>query len=227
MISDKILIVDDKASSEDYSTYSVLETLSPIQKERVEYHADTRGLWKAADNEDEVVLLTDFKKFSYIFIHDSFNDPLLPDGLLPVLINELSSTSKVVLFSGSKPESNIPLYNKLDSSIATDIFHYEVLRRQYHSNFSSFIDSFFMFGEFRITYLYNSDISPYKDRGYELLNDIMEKLESSTIEAVYSKSFRDLLTLYNYEDIESVSRRFEVMSVDEIIETLEDLVENN
>ncbi|OKL39974.1 hypothetical protein [Pontibacter flavimaris] len=227
MMLDRIIIVDDKASSEDYSTYSVLDLLNPEQKERVEYHSDTKYLWKAADNEDEVVLLSSFKNFSYIFIHDSFNDPLLPDGLLPVLIKELSSTSKVVLFSGSKPDSSTPLRTQVDPSIATDIFYYEVLRRQYYTNLSSFIDSFFMFGEFRIKYLYNSDIPPFKDRGYELLHDIMDKLESSTTEAVYSKSFRDLLTLYNYDDIESVSKRFEAMSLDEIIEALEDLVENS
>ncbi|MBK8626361.1 MAG: hypothetical protein IPN86_12605 [Saprospiraceae bacterium] len=109
MTLNKIIILDDKAHSEDFSTSQVLSKLTVIEQSFVEYYENTERLWLERDNDDDIDLMKDFSNYPFIFIHDSFENPLVRDGLKAVLLEKLSKTSKVVLFSGSRTESENPV----------------------------------------------------------------------------------------------------------------------
>lgn len=224
---DKILILDDKAYSEDFSTSKVLSNLTVVGLSLVEYYENTESLWLASDNEDDINLMRDFSNYSFIFIHDSFENPLVRDGLKAVLFEKLSRTSKVVLFSGSRAESEIPIERIYDEKISKDTFCYEILRRQYFNNLQNFIDSYLVSGKYQIKYLYNPYINPKKDKAYTLLENIKTDLEESIESAIESNSFNELLSMYGYENNSEISNRFLNMTDDSFVENLEDFIENN
>ncbi|MBS1743112.1 MAG: hypothetical protein JST81_08765 [Bacteroidetes bacterium] len=224
---DKILILDDKAYSEDFSTSKVLSNLTVVGLSLVEYYENTESLWLASDNDDDINLMRDFSNYSFIFIHDSFENPLVRDGLKAVLFEKLSRTSKIVLFSGSRAESEIPIERIYDEKISKDTFCYEILRRQYFNNLQNFIDSYLVSGKYQIKYLYNPYINPKKDKAYTLLENIKTDLEESIECAIESNSFNELLSMYGYENNSEISNRFLNMTDDSFVENLEDFIENN
>ena len=142
MTLNKIIILDDKAPSEDFSTSQLLSNLTVEERLLVEYYESTETLWLEINKEDDIVLMKDFSNYPFIFIHDSFENPLIKDGLKAVLFEKLTKTSKVVLFSGSRTESELPVERIYDDKISKDTFCYEILRRQYFNNFKNFIVSY-------------------------------------------------------------------------------------
>jgi hypothetical protein len=223
----KIIILDDKAPSEDFSTSQLLSNLSVAQRVLVEYYESAETLWLESQKEEDIVLMKDFTNYPFIFIHDSFENPFFRDGLKAVLFEKLTKTSKVVLFSGSRTESELPVERIYDDQISKNTFCFEILRRQYFNNFKSFIDSYLLSGQFRIKYLYNPYVSPKKDKAYELFDIIKTDLEESIQNAIESDSFNDLLSLYGYIKTPEILIRFSKMNDDEFIESLEDLIETN
>lgn len=226
-MSDRILILDDKPLKEDFSSLRILSSLNEQQRELIDYYENTEVLWLEADIGDDIVLMKDFSPYPFVFIHDSFDDRLVKDGLKAVIIEKLSVTSNVVLFSGSKNENSSPVRILFDKGISTSSGCYEILRRQYYYNLSRFLDSYILTGKFDIVYLYNEYVNPKKDLGYGLLKKIISELEFSTSRAVNSDSFRALLTLYGYAGIDLIINRFASMNDDDFIENLEDLIESN
>lgn len=226
-MSGRVLILDDKAPDEDFSTFQALSRLAAGERSLVEYFATTETLWVENYLDDDIKLMRDFSHYPFIFIHDSFENSLVSDGLKGIVIEKLSKTSKVVLFSGSRTESEVPIERIYDEQISKDTACYEILRRQYFHNLKNFIDSFLVRGEYQIKYLYNPYINPKKDQAYTLFEVIKADLEQSIQKAIESSSFTELLTLYGYEDISDISNRFLKMSDDDFVENLEDLIENN
>lgn len=227
MMSGKILILDDKPQSEDFSTSMVLSRLTVNERQLVDYFETAETLWSESNNDDDIDLIKDFSNYAFIFIHDSFESPLVRDGLKVVLFEKLTKTSKVVLFSGSRKESEIPIEKIYDEKISKETLCYEILRRQYFNNLANFIDSYLITGEYKIKYLYNPYINPKKDKAYSFLEIIKTELEESTQCAVASSSFFELISLYGYKNISEISDRFLRMTDDEFIENIEDLIENN
>ena len=140
---------------------------------------------------------------------------------------KLSKTSKVVLFSGGKQESSIPLEKIIDESDSKKIRFYEIKREQYFNNLKNFIDSFLLSGQYQIKYLYNPYLNPKKDKAYSLFEIIKTDLEESIQSAIESNSFNELLSLYEYKNTSEISSRFLKMTDDEFVENLEDFIENN
>ena len=227
MTLNKILILDDKAIDEDFSSFRLLSNLTTENRSLVEYYESTEKLWTESENGDDIELLKNFSLYPFIFIHDSFENPLVRDGLKVILFEKLNITSKVVLFSGNLRESEIPVENIYDEKISKDTTCFEILRRQYFNNFNNFIDSYLVLGEYQIKYLYNTYISPKKDKALALFDKIKISLEISIQHAIESKYFIELLSLYGYTDNAANSKRFLNMNDDEFIETLEDFIENN
>ena len=227
MTLDKIIILDDKAPSEDFSTSQLLSNLTVGERLLVEYYESTETLWVESNNEDDIVLMKDFLNYPFIFIHDSFENPIIRDGLKAVLFEKLTKTSKVVLFSGSRTESELPVERIYDDQISKDTFCYEILRRQYFNNFKKFLDSYLVLGQYQIKYLYNPYVNPKKDRAYALFEIIKTDLEESIQNAIESNSFNQLLSLYGYIKTSEISSRFLKMNDDEFIENLEDIIETN
>jgi hypothetical protein len=184
-------------------------------------------LWAQNEHGDDLILLKDFKAYPFVFIHDSFDNPLIQDGLKPILIEKLSKTSKVVLFSGGKAESNFPIEKIYDEDISKYSKYFEVRRDQYFHNLNNFLDSYIVSGNYEIKYLYNPFINPKKDKGYKLLDLIKLALEDSVQNAVDSNSFDALLTLFKCENRQKIKDRFLRMTDDEFVENLEDYIENN
>jgi len=227
MTLDKILILDDKAPDEDFSTSQALSKLTVGERSLVEYYENTETLWVESHNVDDIDLMKDFSNYPFIFIHDSFENPLVRDGLKAVLFEKLSKTSKVVLFSGSRTESEIPVERIYDEQISKDTSCYEILRRQYFNNLKNFIDSYLVTRGYQIKYLYNPYINPKKDKAYTLLEVIKTDLEESIQSAIESNSFNELLSLYGYKNTSEISNRFSKMTDDAFVENLEDFIENN
>lgn len=227
MTLDKILILDDKAHSQDFSTFKLLSNLSSEELFLVEYYESTETLWLESNKEDDIVLLKDFSNYPYIFIHDSFENPIIRDGLKAVLFEKLTKTSKVVLFSGSRTESELPVERIYDEQISKDTYCYEILRRQYFNNFKNFIYSYLISGQYQIKYLYNPYVNPKKDKAYALFEIIKTDLEESIQNAIESNSFNELLSLFGYINTSEISSRFLKMNDDEFIENLEDFIETN
>jgi hypothetical protein len=227
MTLNKIIILDDKAPNEDFSTSQLLSNLTVGERLLVEYYESTETLWLESNKEDDIVLMKDFSNYPFIFIHDSFENPLVQDGLKPVLLEKLAKTSKVVLFSGGKVESNCPIEKVFDESISKYSNCYEVKREQYFNNLKNFFDSYILTGKYQIKYLYNPYINPKKDLAYSLLESIKTDLEESIQSAIESNSFNELLSLYEYKNTSEISSRFLKMTDDEFIENLEDFIENN
>lgn len=227
MTLDKILILDDKAPGEDFSTSQALSKLTVGERSLVEYYENTETLWVESHNDDDIDLMNDFSNYPFIFIHDSFENPLVRDGLKAVLFEKLSKTSKVVLFSGSRTESEIPVERIYDEQISKDTSCYEILRRQYFNNLKNFIDSYLVTRGYQIKYLYNPYINPKKDKAYTLLEIIKTDLEESIQSAIESNSFNELLSLYGYKNTSEISNRFSKMTDDAFVENLEDFIENN
>lgn len=227
MTPHKVLILDDKAHGEDFSTSQLLFILTFDERYLVEYYEKTETLWVESDNSDDIDLMKDFSNYPFVFIHDSFDNPLVRDGLKAILFEKLSKTSKVVLFSGSKIESESPIERIYDEQISKNTSCYEILRRQYFNNFKNFIDSYLLTGKYQIKYLYNPYINPKKDKAYSLLESIKTDLEESIQNAVESNSFKELLSLYGYNSTTDISSRFLKMTDDDFIEHMEDFIENN
>ena len=135
MMSDKILILDDKGQSEDFNTAKALSQLTVSERQLVDYFETAETLWVESDNGDDIDLMKDFSNYAFIFLHDSFDNPLVKDGLKVILFEKLSKTSKIVLFSGSRMECEIPIERIYDEQISKDTLCYEILRRQYFNNF--------------------------------------------------------------------------------------------
>jgi hypothetical protein len=227
MTLNKIIILDDKAPNEDFSTSQLLSNLTVRERLLVEYYESTETLWLESNKEDDIVLIKDFSNYPFIFIHDSFDNPIIRDGLKAVLFEKLTKTSKVVLFSGSRTESELPVERIYDDQISKDTFCYEILRRQYFNNFKNFIDSYLVSGEYYIKYLYNPYVNPKKDKAYGLFEIIKIDLEESIENAIESNSFNELLNLYGYIKTSEIVSRFLKMNDDEFIESLEDFIETN
>lgn len=227
MLNNKILIIDDKPVSEDFSTINLLKTLNSDERILIDYFEDSNLLWKESKDGDDIELLMDFGKYSVIFIHDSYENPLVNEGLKAILIEKLSITSLVVLFSGSRDESEVPIKKVYDKQISKEALCYELLRRQYYKNFKNFINGFLLTEEYQIKYLYNSYINPLKDKAYVLLEMVRIDLEESVKFATESEEFKKLLILYDYKDLDEIIERFSQMDDDEFIEKLEDLIETN
>lgn len=227
MTLDKILILDDKAPTEDFSTSQALSKLAVVDRPLVDYYENTETLWVESNNGDDIDLIKDFSNYPFIFIHDSFENPLVRDGLKAVLFEKLTKTSKIVLFSGSRTESESPVERIYDEQISKNTSCYEILRRQYFNNLKNFIDSFSVAGQYQIKYLYNPYIKPKRDKAFTLLQTIKFNLEKSIQVAIESNSFDELLSLYGYKNTSEFSNRFLKMTDDEFIENLEDFIENN
>lgn len=220
MMADKILIVDDKPDTEQRSTERILCSLKEEQRSLVIHVRDIAGCWK--DNGDDVVLLRDFTLFSYVFIHDSFDDPIIIGGLKELLIRKLMATSHVVLFSGEKDESAVPRMGR--SLSEGNIFWYELRRDQYVKNLGRFIESSFFFGEYKVKYLYDRYSSPLRDKAEDLIIKLRGLLEDSVLAAARSAAFRDLLDLLGYSEAEKIIARFSIMSDGEFSSALENLI---
>ena len=227
MTLNKIIILDDKAPSEDFSTSQLLSNLTVGERLLFEYYESTETLWIESNKEDDIVLMKDFSNYPFIFIHDSFENSIIRDGLKAVLFEKLTKTSKVVLFSGSRTESELPVERIYDDQISKDTFCYEILRRQYFNNFKNFINSYLLSGQYQIKYLYNPYVNPKKDKAYALFEIIKTDLEESIQNAIESNSFNELLSLYGYIKTSDILKRFSKMNDDEFIENLEDFIETN
>jgi hypothetical protein len=227
MTLDKIIIIDDKALGQSHSSIEAISRLDKIRSGYLEYYESTIDLWAQNELGDDLKLLKDFSAYPYVFIHDSFDNPLIQDGLKSVLIEKLSATSRVVLFSGGKIESNSPVEKVFDDCISPNSKYFEVRRDQYFNNLKSFIDSYILNRSYQIKYLYNPTINPKKEKAYALLDNIKTALEDSISSAIESDSFNELLSLYDNENNTKLTNRFLQMNDDEFIENLEDFVENN
>lgn len=196
MNPDKILIIDDKIADQGYSTVSLLESLTEVDKKKIEFHKSLEQVCDFGDDGESVYLKIDLELYSFVFIHGSYDDPLLDENSLDILIREFSKKAIVVLFSGSKRETVTPALLNL-SEVSGYVKYYGIKRQQYFDNFHNFISSYNIYKEYRIKYLYDGFSFPKQDRGNELKDEIEVALEISKDNVLNSSIFSTFLELYN------------------------------
>ena len=223
----KVLIIDDKSSSEKESSWNLVNGLNKQSKNVVDFESSSSGLWVLNKNQDEVERTNiDLKAYSFIFLHDSHNDSILKDG--KVLISILPEHTNLVLFSGSRPESLSPLdcgnYNHNQADLGNK--HYEIRRSIYYKNFPRFIESYLALGIFKIEALYYENYNYKRERANQLFNEIMVHLETSEDSAVASEAFQNFFILAGYEPIvtQKIKDNFLNFDYNEFREALEDEV---
>jgi hypothetical protein len=217
MKSDKLLIIDNRAGAERESSENAIAQLDEADRSLINHCRDITGFWE--EDGDDVKINVDISTYTYIFIHDSYDDPIIQGGLKELLIKRMSLISTVVLFSGTKPESPTPRKVCQD-----DICWYELRRSQYFVNLCRFMESRSVFGAFQIEYLYDSSKDPKTDKGQMLADTISDLLEISPQKAAGSAVFIELIKLFGGQYDERVYDRFANMSEDLFLSTIDRLI---
>jgi hypothetical protein len=203
-MSDKIMIIDDKPITEDYSSRILKETFGQEHLGPVDFYFTYEQLWVIDDSDLSVQLLMDFNKYQFVFIHASQNNDsfLLPVKFKNRIITEISKNSKVVLFSGQRPESKTIMETQLETTdkTAKPVYYFEIKREQYFKNMSNFIDSKIILDNFQLKFLYNPMLKPKREKGYMFLEKIKRDLETSVEKAIESESFKELVSLCGKEE---------------------------
>lgn len=225
----RVLIIDDKDSSETHSSTELISTLSTDQRSLVHLETTVKSLWNLNENRDQILSLDfDPSKYNYIFLHQSINDPILnnPD----LLINRLPKSCLLILFSGGRSESLTCSSDNGYNHSWTEIGkHYEIRRSIYFNNLPKFLDSYLELGEFMVQALYDSNFNPSKERALVLVNEIMVLLEDSVQNAINSKEFDELLSFCGYSangEKEKIKANYLTFDDGEFIEAIEDLSAN-
>ncbi|CAN5548938.1 hypothetical protein BH11BAC2_BH11BAC2_06250 [soil metagenome] len=219
--SDRIIIIDDKAHSEDLNTFKLLTELSHEQRPFIDYEFAISDFWRIEANGERILLLKDFSQYEYVFIHDSFKDPIIEERVKPLVAEKISKTSTVVFFSGSKKDSGIPIKLKFDEKLFPDLNVYEILRRNYYKGLANFIDSKIVLGNYDLKYLYNPALNPFRAKAVLLLEKIRIKMEVSLDTAVLSEELKELLLMkYSIEQVPDILTRFRGMGDDAFLEAI-------
>lgn len=226
-ITDRILILDDKPLHEDLSTFELISRLNSEQRSFIDHYSTVKNLWSVETNRERITLLADFSKYSHVFIHDSFDEITFDDVIKPLVLEQISKATTVVLFSGSKQDSGMPLKIEFDNQIFPGVYVYEILRRNYHKGFENFLNSKILLGAFDLRYLYNSELSPRRAKARHLFETIRRRMENSLETAINSKEFRELLLLNHEENqIPSILENCSKMNDDEYLEAIEQYIKD-
>jgi hypothetical protein len=227
----RILIIDDKPETDSSSSEQMLIRLKKVQLELVELKKDIADLWVLNDSQDEIIPTSiDYSKYAYIFLHQSYDTPLLKDPT--ILINVIPNATKLVLFSGERKESLTYEDNQGSYQYPQNENHkhYEIRRSVYLKNFGNFLNTFIdtHSNEFRIEALYNSNYSVRKQEGTVLFETIINELEVSNDNAVNSKQFTSFFELvgYNNHQINTIKSNYQSMDYQNFYDTLERELQN-
>lgn len=225
----RVLIIDDKDGSGNQSSIELITTLSAKQRSLVHLETSVKNLWRLNEDRDQILsMYFDTKNYHYIFLHQSYDDPILNNPGL--LIDHLPKSCLLTLFSGQRSES---LTHRSDDgyqhSWAEIGKYYEIRRSIYFNNLSKFLNSYIELGEFMVQALYDSNFNPTKERAFVLMNKIKVLLEDSLQNATNSKEFDELLSLCGYSancEKEKIKANYLAFDDVEFIEAIEDLSVN-
>ncbi|WP_442588891.1 hypothetical protein ACSBL2_22925 [Pedobacter sp. AW31-3R] len=202
----KILIIDDKDHSVSESSTKLISKLEESHRKFLTLRADIEGLWGANEQGDDVILLHDFRQYEYVFIHDSFNEPLILASLKESFINQVSFQTQLVFFSGSRSRSRTPKQERL-RNINPDVSYYAINRSQYFENMNNFLDSAIL-GRQDIIHLYDKSNPIRSVVQEELKKAIMVDLEESIEKAARGVNMEKLLEFLKITDISGYVETF-------------------
>lgn len=188
MLDKKILIIDDKDANHSHSSRLLISTIPEEFLLFVDHYENHEYLWTKRD--DKLYPTIDLLKYAYVFIHDSYDNPIFLTEDKHELKSIFDNNATFVFFSGEKAESNKP-YMQDDGS-------YGIRRSQYFSNFITFLESFKYFQKDNLDFLFNSSLKPIRRKIDQLAEVIITKLETSTKYAADSKEFDEILELRGY-----------------------------
>lgn len=220
MMSNKLLIIDDKPSQEKESSEIVFGNLTETQRSRIDFSKTIEGLWLQEDV--KIQLIKDFSPYSYIFIHDSYDHPLIDSDMIEVVVEGLWPTSRVVLYSGGREDARS---GEEPGKVIEGISWFEIRRSLYAQNLACFIDSSFVFGSYDIKYLYQGG-DPRDDKANELYEEIRTLLEVSSSDVVGSASFAELLRLKKNEPTRDLLDKLAGIPRTELASRLENLMKS-
>jgi len=227
----KILIIDDKPDTEGSSSEQMLSKLTPKQKELVDLYKDISSLWMLNENQDAIIDSTiNYKRYSHIFLHLSFDNPLLKNP--SVLINALPRSVKIVLFSGERNENLTFKDEDGQYSIpqCPEFVHYEIRRSVYLNNFSNFLNSYLddLSKQYRIEALFDRNFNVRKEYTIILFNNIINNLEESNYNAVNTDFFNDFFRLLGYsnDQINKIRSNYLNMDYQDFYDSLEREIQN-
>lgn len=215
----KILIIDDKEPSVSESSAKLFSKLEESHRKLVELRADIEGLWGPNEQGNDVILLHDFTQYKYVFIHDSFNEPLILASLKESFINQVSLQTQLVFFSGSRGRSRTPKQESL-KNITPKVSYYVINRSQYFENMDNFLDSAIL-GKQDIMQLYDKSNPIRSVVQEELKKAIMVDLEESVEKAAKGENMLRLLDFLKITDIALYVENFANKDDNDFIDSLD------
>lgn len=221
----KILVIDDKNANEDFSMMKAVNNLTTDESKLVDFSVSPKLFW-TFNGEYEIKLLTDFKNYFAVFIHDSHEDALINEQVKPLVITEINKTCEVIFFSGAKPEISRPNKQVFDKNISLDSLYHEINRKQLFLNFQQFIQTEIRLGNYDLRVLYDSSFNPQRSKANSLWDAVKVKLEVSLVYAVESKEYDELLNLFKIGSKKAqVINNCLTLDDDEFIDLNETLIE--
>ena len=198
MFDRKILIIDDKEINHSYSSKLLIKQFSAEDKLLVDCFDTYQNLW--VKKEGRLVPIKDLSSYKYVFIHDSYDNPMFLTEEKQNIQVLFDKDAIFVLFSGEKEESTSPC--KQDGG------YYTIKRSQFFNNFPVFLESFTYFTEENLDFLFNSNLKPKRRRLEQLAECVLKYSEVSIAYATASKEFVEMLDLCGYSaSKEKVIRR--------------------
>ncbi len=221
----RIIIVDDKAEDQKYSSLSLMSRLTSDQIDLVNVIASTKDLWVFDAIKNEIVKLKiNFERIDFLFIHQSFDNPVI-DEPIKRLMPLIPESAKIVLFSGGgRADLQLIDSEKLYDFTQNPIqMHYEIRRSIWYQNFPNFLNSFLQSGKFRIEALYDASFNVVKEKAVQIFIKLEDYLKSSEYALVNSKEFEDFFLMAGYATNEIDKIKINYLSMDylEIYESLE------
>jgi hypothetical protein len=193
-----ILLIDDKKEGQ-YRGELFIENLPDDLRVLVDFHFDVNQLFKIV-NEWDVKLLFDLEKYVSVFLHHSYNDPLVNESQLSHIRNNLQN-SELLIFSGGTD-------NNLQRR--------QIRRETLFTYLGKAIDAYKKIGIFPNVYLFDRSIN----RFYPIIDQMIQILEEQGKDKLLScESFRTYISISGW-DLKLVQNNFQRFSEEQIADKL-------
>ena len=193
-----ILLIDDKREGQ-YRGELFIENLPDDLRVLVDFHFDVNQLFKIV-NEWDVKLLFDLEKYVSVFLHHSYNDPLINESQLSHIRNNLQN-SELLIFSGGTD-------NNLQRR--------QIRRETLFTYLGKAIDAYKKIGIFPTVYLFERSIN----RFYPIIDQMIQILEEQGKDKLLScESFRTYISISGW-DLKLVQNNFQRFSEEQIADRL-------
>jgi len=204
-IMEKLLFIDDKKIDGVCTGHKLMASLDADQRELVVFIHSTEDYFRKSG---EKFKLRRPKRYKFVFVHDSFDEPMLESGDIKNLEEQLAG--KLIYFSGTKKD---------------DIKKRTLCRESLYERFKGFLDISIKVGSYKIDALFRNNYRCWYAR--DLLNAIRFHSGELVEKAISTSEFQDLYKIKNYNpaQFERIKNNFRSNNYEHLDKALDDLVD--